>query len=138
MISAITYCHQRRVCHRDLKLENILLDSNYDLKVIDFGLSNILNEKQLLKTACGSPSYVAPEVLSGRKYHGPQVDIWSSGIILYAMLCGTLPFDDDDLAKLYKKIGSGVFEIPQTVSESARDLLKRIILVDPEKRITIE
>ncbi|CAL5995719.1 Kinase [Hexamita inflata] len=139
LISAVSYCHLRRVCHRDLKLENILLNAANDLKIIDFGLSNILSQENAkFKTACGSPSYVAPEVLSGRKYHGPQVDIWSAGIILYAMLCGTLPFDDEELPKLYKKIGSGQFDIPPFVSASAADLLKKILVVDPEKRFDIK
>ena len=111
------YCHSRKVCHRDLKLENILLDSTLDLKIIDFGLSNILSQETAkFKTACGSPSYVAPEVLSGKKYKGPGVDVWSSGIILYAMVCGSLPFDDEDLTKLYKKISAGQFDIPSFVS----------------------
>lgn len=127
------------MCHRDLKLENILLDRQNNLKIIDFGLSNILSQENAkFKTACGSPSYVAPEVLSGRKYHGPQVDVWSSGIILYAMLCGTLPFDDEELPRLYKKIGAGQFDIPAFVSATGADLLRKILVVDPEKRADIK
>lgn len=122
--------------HRDLKLENILLTSGLDVKIIDFGLANILANEQnaKFKTACGSPSYVAPEVLSGKKYLGPQVDVWSSGIILYAMACGSLPFDDDKIPELYKKISNGVFDIPSHVSPKLHDLLKKILVVDPEKR----
>ncbi|CAL6060946.1 Kinase [Hexamita inflata] len=139
LIQAVCYCHMRRVCHRDLKLENILLNANNDLKIIDFGLSNILSQdNDKFQTACGSPSYVAPEVLSGRGYHGPQVDIWSCGIILYAMLCGNLPFEDDDRSQLFKKISNGQFTIPPFISPSASDLIKQILIIDPAKRLTID
>lgn len=124
------------MCHRDLKLENILLDSEMNIKIIDFGLSNILNDAKL-KTACGSPSYASPEMLSGKRYQGPLIDIWATGIILYAMVCGFLPFDDEKVEQLYKKIISGKFEIPDHVSPSAADLIRKILVTDPEKRITI-
>jgi len=88
--------HRLNIVHRDLKPENILLDASYNMKVIDFGLSNLYKEGGLLETACGSPCYAAPEMIAGKKYKGILVDIWSSGVILFAMLCGYLPFDDPD------------------------------------------
>ena len=94
IISAISYCHQHQVVHRDLKPENLLLDSKYNVKVADFGLSNMITDGDFLKTSCGSPNYAAPEVISGRLYAGPEIDIWSCGVILYALLTGRLPFDD--------------------------------------------
>ena len=97
IVHAVQYCHSRKICHRDLKLENILLTKSLDIKIIDFGLSNVLSKDYKLKTACGSPSYASPEMLSQKKDDGPMVDVWSVGVILYAMLCGYLPFDDDDL-----------------------------------------
>ncbi|TNJ30452.1 Kinase, CAMK CAMKL [Giardia muris] len=138
IVSGLAYCHSRKVCHRDMKLENVLLDSSYNIKLIDFGLSNILmSDETRFKTACGSPSYASPEMLSGRKYHGPSVDVWAAGIILYAMLCGYLPFDHDNTESLYKKIIAGVFQIPSHVSPPAADLLRKILVVNPDKRYTI-
>lgn len=92
MVTAVHYCHQRKICHRDLKLENILLDTDNRIKIIDFGLSNILSQDNMLKTACGSPSYAPPEMLDHRDYCGPMVDVWQLGIILYTMVCGFFPF----------------------------------------------
>lgn len=96
LIDGIEYMHQLKIVHRDLKPENLLLDQNQDIKIIDFGLSNLYNEGELLKTACGSPCYAAPEMIAGKRYEGVMVDIWSSGVILFAMLSGYLPFDDND------------------------------------------
>jgi 5'-AMP-activated protein kinase catalytic alpha subunit len=95
------------VVHRDLKPENLLIDHNKNIKIVDFGLSNTYKPKETLKTACGSPCYAAPEMIAGERYHGAKVDIWSSGVILYAMVCGFLPFEDPDTSKLYRKILSG-------------------------------
>jgi len=136
--AAVYYCHSRKVCHRDLKLENILINENREIKIIDFGLSNVLQKDYYLKTACGSPSYAAPEMLSQKKYNGPMIDIWALGVILFAMLAGYLPFDDDDLQKLYKKIISGVFRIPAFISASAGDLISKILVTDPNKRISLK
>ncbi|KAM3313953.1 hypothetical protein ACQJBY_033066 [Aegilops geniculata] len=104
IISGVEYCHRNMVAHRDLKPENLLLDSKYNVKLADFGLSNVMHDGHFLKTSCGSPNYAAPEVISGKLYAGPEVDVWSCGVILYALLCGTLPFDDDNIPKLFKKI----------------------------------
>ncbi|GFY82963.1 SNF1 kinase homolog 10 [Actinidia rufa] len=98
------YCHRNMVVHRDLKPENLLLDSKCNVKIADFGLSNIMRDGHFLKTSCGSPNYAAPEVISGKLYAGPEVDVWSCGVILYALLCGTLPFDDENIPNLFKKI----------------------------------
>ena len=138
IISGIEYLGKTKVAHRDLKPENLLLDSKKNIKIVDFGLSNTYFQDELLSTACGSPCYAAPEMLSGEKYNGINIDIWSSGIVLYAMLCGYLPFEDNNNPKLYKKIIKGDFETPDFLSPSAIDLLHHILNVDPEKRFTIE
>ncbi|XP_071705440.1 SNF1-related protein kinase catalytic subunit alpha KIN10-like [Rutidosis leptorrhynchoides] len=137
IVSGVEFCHRNMVVHRDLKPENILLDSRGNVKVADFGLSNIMRDGHFLKTSCGSPNYAAPEVVSGKLYAGPEVDIWSCGVILYALLCGTLPFDDENIPNLFKKIKSGIYTLPSHLSPGARDLIPRMLVVDPMKRITI-
>lgn len=138
IVDGVKYIHKLNVVHRDLKPENLLLDENYNIKIVDFGLSNLYNENELLKTACGSPCYAAPEMIAGRKYSGLQIDIWSSGVILYALLCGYLPFDDNDTQVLYRKIMRGEYSIPSFVSPDATDLITRILNIHPSKRLTIE
>ncbi|XP_076881699.1 SNF1-related protein kinase catalytic subunit alpha KIN10-like [Bidens hawaiensis] len=137
IISGVEYCHRNMVVHRDLKPENILLDSRGNVKVADFGLSNIMRDGHFLRTSCGSPNYAAPEVVSGKLYAGPEIDVWSCGVILYALLCGTLPFDDENIPNLFKKIKSGIYTLPSHLSPEARDLIPRMLVVDPMKRITI-
>ena len=102
IICAVEYCHQFKIVHRDLKPENLLLDHALNVKIADFGLSNVMRDGDFLKTSCGSPNYAAPEVISGKLYAGPEIDIWSCGVILYVMLCGRLPFDDDHIPLLFK------------------------------------
>lgn len=138
IISGVEYIHKLNVVHRDLKPENLLLDYNMNIKIVDFGLSNTYKDGQMLKTACGSPCYAAPEMIAGKRYHGLQVDIWSCGVILFAMLCGYLPFEDANTSNLYKKILNGDFQIPKFVSNEARDILKGILNTDPQKRFTIQ
>lgn len=138
IISAVDYCHRHKIVHRDLKPENLLLDENMDIKIADFGLSNIMTDGNFLKTSCGSPNYAAPEVISGRLYAGPEVDVWSCGVILYVMLCGRLPFDDESIPELFQKISSGSYSIPDYVSPGARSLLRRMLVVDPLMRIDVE
>ncbi|XP_057539308.1 SNF1-related protein kinase catalytic subunit alpha KIN10-like [Amaranthus tricolor] len=137
IISGVEYFHRNMVVHRDLKPENLLLDSNYNVKIADFGLSNVMRDGHFLKTSCGSPNYAAPEVISGKLYAGPEVDVWSCGVILYALLCGTLPFDDENIPNLFKKIKGGIYTLPSHLSPGARDLIPRMLVVDPMKRITI-
>ncbi|XP_064415913.1 5'-AMP-activated protein kinase catalytic subunit alpha-2 isoform X2 [Latimeria chalumnae] len=138
IISAVDYCHRHMVVHRDLKPENVLLDAHMNAKIADFGLSNMMSDGEFLRTSCGSPNYAAPEVISGRLYAGPEVDIWSCGVILYALLCGTLPFDDEHVPTLFKKIRGGVFYIPEYLNHSVASLLMHMLQVDPLKRATIK
>ena len=134
IVSGIEYLHKLKIAHRDLKPENLLLNHNKDIKIVDFGLSNLYTKNQLLSTACGSPCYAPPEMINGNNYKGHLVDIWSSGVILFAMLCGYLPFEDTSNDKLYKKITEGKFIIPSNVSEHAQDLIRKILVTDPSKR----
>jgi 5'-AMP-activated protein kinase catalytic alpha subunit len=140
IISGIEYLHKIKYVHRDIKPENLLInEETKELKIVDFGLSNIYTNpnKHLLSSACGSPSYAAPEMLNGEKYRAQPVDIWSCGIVLYAMICGYLPFEDEDNEALYDKICRGKFVIPNHVTENARDLINKILVTDPKKRLTI-
>ena len=139
IISGLEYLHQCGIAHRDFKPENILLTNNNQvIKIIDFGLSNIYKKGELLKTACGSPCYAPPEMIKEENYNGALTDIWSSGIILYLMLCGKLPFYDDDNQILYDKILAGKYEVPKHLSKDAKDILSKILEVDPKKRINFE
>ena len=137
MISGIEYCHSKMVVHRDLKPENLLLDSHLNIKIADFGLSNIIQDGIFLKTSCGSPNYAAPEVISGRPYLGPEVDIWSCGIIMYALLCGSLPFDDENIPNLFKKIRGGIYILPGYLTDLSRDLIAKMLITNPLVRISI-
>uniref|UniRef100_U5EXE8 non-specific serine/threonine protein kinase n=1 Tax=Corethrella appendiculata TaxID=1370023 RepID=U5EXE8_9DIPT len=138
IISGVDYCHRHMIVHRDLKPENLLLDHNMHVKIADFGLSNMMMDGEFLRTSCGSPNYAAPEVISGKLYAGPEVDIWSCGVILYALLCGTLPFDDEHVPTLFRKIKSGIFPIPEYLNKQVVSLLCQMLQVDPLKRATVE
>jgi len=137
LISGLEYIHSLNIVHRDLKPENLLLTKRRVLKIIDFGLSNYFYGDKLLVTPCGSPSYTCPELIKGCKYNGFAVDIWTSGIILYVMLCGFLPFEERDTKSLFKKIIKCKVVYPKYVSANAQNLLKRILVPNPETRITI-
>lgn len=137
IISAVEYCHRHKIVHRDLKPENLLLDEHLNVKIADFGLSNIMTDGNFLKTSCGSPNYAAPEVISGKLYAGPEVDVWSSGVILYVMLCRRLPFDDESIPVLFKNISNGVYTLPKFLSAGAASLIKRMLIVNPLNRISI-
>jgi 5'-AMP-activated protein kinase, catalytic alpha subunit len=138
IINGVEYLHKMNVVHRDLKPENLLFDYKKEIKIADFGLSNNYNEGHLISTACGSPCYAAPEMLKGKKYEGSSVDIWSCGIILFTMVCGYLPFEDENQEKLFSKIIKGIFKIPHYISPMCRDLLKCILNVDPAKRFSFQ
>mmetsp|Transcript_7285 Transcript_7285/g.26070 ORF Transcript_7285/g.26070 Transcript_7285/m.26070 type:complete len:603 (-) Transcript_7285:19-1827(-) len=137
IVTGVEYCHFHQVVHRDLKPENLLLDQYNHVKIADFGLSNMMEDGTFLRTSCGSPNYAAPEVISGLMYAGPEVDVWSCGVILYALLCGSLPFDDESIPNLFKKIKSGHYKLPGHLPPLAADLIPRLLVVDPMKRITI-
>jgi serine/threonine protein kinase len=124
------------IVHRDLKPENILITPDLSIKVADFGLANVMIDGEFLRTSCGSPNYASPEVIEGLLYAGPEVDVWSSGVILYAMLVGSLPFDDEVISRLFKRIISGSYPMPSYLSEDSRQLLSRMLCVDCLKRIT--
>lgn len=137
LVSGIEYIHQSGVCHRDLKPENLLLDYDLTLKIVDFGLSNMYDIGATLKTACGSPCYAAPEMIAGKRYHGLKTDIWSSGVVFYAMVCGYLPFEDPKTSNLYKKIMSAEYSLPKFLSGQCKDLIRHILNTDPEIRYTV-
>lgn len=137
IIAGVEYLHKLNIVHRDLKPENLLLDFKNNIKIVDFGLSNTYKNGETLKTACGSPCYAAPEMIAGKRYHGSSVDIWSCGVILFALICGYLPFEDPNTSELYKKILNGNFTIPKFVSENSRDLIRSILETNPEKRFRI-
>ena len=140
IISGIEYLHEIGIAHRDLKLENILLNRDKNIKIIDFGLSNKYNKEngELLQSSCGSPCYAAPEMIKGIQYHGLDTDIWSSGILLYLMLCKSFPFNDKNNSKLYQKILSGKFNLPNYLSNEAKDLLSKLLKVNPIERIKLD
>ncbi|EFO27749.1 CAMK/CAMKL/MELK protein kinase [Loa loa] len=139
LVQAIAYVHSMGFAHRDLKPENLLLTEDLQLKLIDFGLcaKPELGLCDFLHTCCGSPAYAAPELIQGLPYKGHQVDIWSMGVLLYTLLCGCLPFEDDSVQKLYMKIATGRYYEPDYLSPTSRDLLRSLLQVEPEKRITI-
>ncbi|GJM92713.1 hypothetical protein PR202_ga09206 [Eleusine coracana subsp. coracana] len=140
LISAVDYCHSRGVYHRDLKPENLLLDDNENLKVSDFGLSALAESKRqdgLLHTTCGTPAYVAPEVLSRKGYDGAKADVWSCGVILFVLVAGYLPFHDTNLIEMYRKISRAEFRCPRSFSTELKDLLYKILDPDPSTRISI-
>ncbi|TNN15941.1 Serine/threonine kinase SAD-1 isoform 1 [Schistosoma japonicum] len=138
IISALDFCHSHCICHRDLKPENLLLDDQLNIRVADFGMASLQPEGSLLETSCGSPHYACPEVIRGEKYDGRMADVWSCGVILYALLVGALPFDDDNLRNLLEKVKKGVFHIPAFVSTDCQSLLRSMIEVDTRKRITLK
>ncbi|CAH1794040.1 unnamed protein product, partial [Owenia fusiformis] len=140
IVSSVAYMHKTGYAHRDLKPENLLLDEDQNLKLIDFGLCAKPKggiDHQLF-TCCGSPAYAAPELIAGKEYQGNEADLWSMGILLYALLCGFLPFDDENIASLYKKIASGRYDLPSWLSKESIQILDALLQVDPKRRITVQ
>ncbi|XP_029583053.1 serine/threonine-protein kinase BRSK2 isoform X4 [Salmo trutta] len=138
IISALDFCHSHSICHRDLKPENLLLDEKNNIRIADFGMASLQVGDSLLETSCGSPHYACPEVIRGEKYDGRRADVWSCGVILFALLVGALPFDHDNLRQLLEKVKSGVFHMPHFIPPDCQALLKGMIQVNPDKRLTLE
>uniref|UniRef100_A0A673LBT9 non-specific serine/threonine protein kinase n=1 Tax=Sinocyclocheilus rhinocerous TaxID=307959 RepID=A0A673LBT9_9TELE len=138
IVSAVQYCHQKRIVHRDLKAENLLLDADMNIKIADFGFSNEFKVGNKLDTFCGSPPYAAPELFQGKKYDGPEVDVWSLGVILYTLVSGSLPFDGQNLKELRERVLRGKYRIPFYMSTDCENLLKRFLVLNPTKRGTLE
>ncbi|GAA6077939.1 MAP/microtubule affinity-regulating kinase 3a isoform X1, partial [Tachysurus ichikawai] len=138
IVSAVQYCHQKHIVHRDLKAENLLLDADMNIKIADFGFSNQFTVNNKLDTFCGSPPYAAPELFQGKKYDGPEVDVWSLGVILYTLVSGSLPFDGQNLKELRERVLRGKYRIPFYMSTDCENLLKRFLVLNPAKRGTLE
>ncbi|XP_064420885.1 MAP/microtubule affinity-regulating kinase 3a isoform X8 [Latimeria chalumnae] len=138
IVSAVQYCHQKYIVHRDLKAENLLLDADMNIKIADFGFSNEFTVGNKLDTFCGSPPYAAPELFQGKKYDGPEVDVWSLGVILYTLVSGSLPFDGQNLKELRERVLRGKYRIPFYMSTDCENLLKRFLVLNPVKRGTLE
>ncbi|XP_012730541.2 serine/threonine-protein kinase SIK1 [Fundulus heteroclitus] len=137
ILTAVDYCHRHHIVHRDLKTENLLLDANMNIKLADFGFGNFYNAGEPLSTWCGSPPYAAPEVFEGKEYEGPQLDIWSLGVVLYVLVCGSLPFDAPSLPTLRQRVTEGRFRIPFFMSQDCENLIRKMLMVDPAKRISV-
>ncbi|PHH49961.1 Protein kinase kin1 [Ceratocystis fimbriata CBS 114723] len=136
--SALDYCHRNSIVHRDLKIENILISKTGDIKIIDFGLSNLFSPRHHLRTFCGSLYFAAPELLQARAYTGPEVDIWSFGIVLYVLVCGKVPFDDQSMPALHTKIKKGVVDYPSWLSSECKHLMSRMLVTDPKQRASMQ
>ncbi|XP_008424822.1 MAP/microtubule affinity-regulating kinase 4 isoform X4 [Poecilia reticulata] len=138
IVSAVHYCHQKNIVHRDLKAENLLLDADSNIKIADFGFSNEFTEGNKLDTFCGSPPYAAPELFQGKKYDGPEVDIWSLGVILYTLVSGSLPFDGQNLKELRERVLRGKYRVPFYMSTDCEGILRRFLVLNPAKRCSLE
>lgn len=137
VLQGIEYCHSQDVTHRDLKLENLLMDENDNIRIIDFGFATCYPPDKRVKLFCGTPSYMAPEIVGRKEYRGQPADVWALGVLLFTMLTGTFPFKGASDSDLYKKIQRGVFSVPSDVPEAAKYLIEQMLLLDPEQRPTI-
>ena len=138
LLQAIKYIHIKNIIHRDIKLDNVLIDLNNNIKLCDFGVGKMVHEGEILTDQCGTPAYIAPEILENKGYEGPPVDVWSSGVVLYAMLSGTVPFKANNLNDLQNLIMTGNFKEIPDLSKESNDLLHKLLQVNPKKRITID
>eukprot|EP00041_Stephanoeca_diplocostata_P026932 m.734161 g.734161 ORF g.734161 m.734161 type:complete len:506 (+) comp23079_c0_seq2:561-2078(+) len=140
LVAAVEYCHKSGVVHRDLKLENVLLDRNFNIKIADFGFADFFDTSLTTRMTewCGSPPYAAPEIFTGQPYYGPEIDVWSMGVVLYALVTGALPFQAPNFDDLTSLVVNGVFSVPFYLSEACIDLLHKMICVDPEQRISLD
>jgi len=138
VIEGIGHIHQKFIVHRDIKLDNILLDGKGNVKIGDFGVSRIVNPGEIMREQCGTPAYIAPEILKDRGYSGFKCDIWSAGVVLYSMLYGTVPFKASNMNELHDMIMQGKYSLKEDVSESARDLIRLMLERDPKRRISVK
>jgi len=138
IVSGLRYCHQNLVLHRDIKLDNILLDENRTVKICDFGVSRFVKKGQVIKEQCGTPAYIAPEIIRDKGYEGCYADIWSLGVVLYAMVTGTVPFKADNIEDLHKVILKGKYSAPSFLSENCKDLISKMLKLNPYSRINID
>ncbi|KAL7316966.1 Serine/threonine-protein kinase, variant 2 [Mucor circinelloides] len=137
ILSALDYCHRNSIVHRDLKIENILISQAGNIKIIDFGLSNLFSPRSSLSTFCGSLYFAAPELLNAKAYTGPEVDVWSFGVVLYVLVCGKVPFDDQNMPALHEKIKRGVVDYPSHLSTDCKSVLSRMLVTNPAHRATV-
>ena len=135
IVEGIVYLHSKNIIHRDIKLENLLLDEIKTLKIIDFGFSVCVKPDQKINNFCGTPTYMAPEIVSKKEYSGAPVDVWALGVLLYVLLCGTFPFKAQDEKELYRKIIKGTFDFPPHLSYGAKNLIAKLLMYNPFDRI---
>lgn len=134
ILSGIEHCHTNNVAHRDIKLENLLLDESQNVKIIDFGFSTCMPAQKRMRIFCGTPSYMAPEIVTRKEYAGPPADVWALGVLLYAILCGTFPFKGSTDRELYRRISHGLFSLPTHLSSAGRALISKMLTVDADRR----
>jgi len=138
ILNGIEYCHQLGICHRDLKLENILIDGEGTIKIADFGLSQVYKNGETMRTRCGSPQYLPPEMIKGECYEGLSVDLWSAGVIFYGMVMGCLPFDEEIDAKMFKRIATGNYRECDELSIDCQHVIQRMFEANPNIRISLD
>eukprot|EP00667_Euglena_gracilis_P016956 EG_transcript_17824 len=135
MLMGVEYMHTMNICHRDLKLENLLLDTGHNIKIADFGMASTMPPDGMLHTSCGSPHYACPEIVKGEAYHGVQADMWSTGVILFALATGTLPFDDDSVHNLFEKIKAASYSYPRPLDATLKSVIGGLLTAMPKRRL---